>query len=105
MASKKNQSALEKEVAPIAIPITRPMTHSKSKALAQQGFELQLVITLDFLRKNVAKKYLSYSRDEFSHSVIDEFSSYGSHSDSSLGDSKKDVSYGYSHSQIGRAHV
>ena len=50
MASKKNQSALRKEVARIAIPVIGPMTRSKSKALAQQGIELQSVITLDFLR-------------------------------------------------------
>ena len=59
MAFKKNQSALGKEVAPIAILVTGPMTRSKSKALAQQDFELQPVITLDFLRKDVAKKSLS----------------------------------------------
>ena len=108
MASKKNQSALGKEVAPIAIPVTGPMTRGKSKALAQQGFELQPVITLDFLRKDVAKKSLSvgensYSRDEFTHSVLDEC--YGSHLDSSLGDSKKDVSYGYSHSPTSSAFI
>ena len=37
--------SLRKEVAPIAIPITGPMIRSKSKALAQQSFELQPVIT------------------------------------------------------------
>ena len=98
MASKKNQSALGEEVAPIAILVTRPMTRSKSKALAQQRLEPQPVITLDFLRKDVARKSLSvgensYSRDEFTHSVLDEFPSYSSYSDSSLNDSRKDVSY------------
>ena len=110
MDSKKNQFAHGKEVDPIAITITRPMTHNKSKALAQQDFELQLAITLNFLRKSVAEKSLSvgknsYSRDEFTHSVSNEFSSYGSHSYSSLGDSRKDVSYGYSHSPTSSASI
>ena len=85
MASKKNQSAPGEGAALNAIPITGPMTRSKSKALAQQGPEPQPMITLDFLRKDVAKKSLSfrknsYSRDEFTHSVSDEFPSYGSYS-------------------------
>ena len=103
MASKRNQSAHGKEVVPIAIAATGPITRSKSKALAQQSFERQPVITLDFLRKNAAEKSLSigensYSGEEFTRSISDEISSYDSHSDSSLGDSRKDVSYGYSHS-------